>query len=48
MQSFYTEQQKILSQTARDFSLTELAPKASEVDENENFPIEQFQALSNL
>ena len=48
MQSFYTEQQKILSQTARDFSLTELSPKASEVDENENIPIEQFQALSNL
>ena len=48
MQSFYTEQQKILLQTAKEFSIGELAPKAHEIDEKEQFPMDQFKGLASL
>ena len=48
MQSFYTEQQKILLQTAKEFSIAELAPKAHEIDEKEQFPMDQFKGLASL
>ncbi|MEX0761180.1 MAG: acyl-CoA dehydrogenase family protein [Dehalococcoidia bacterium] len=48
MKPLYTEQQEMLTATAREFAQRELAPKAAEVDENEKFPREQFQGLAEL
>ncbi|MSQ08427.1 MAG: acyl-CoA dehydrogenase [Dehalococcoidia bacterium] len=48
MQPFFTEQQEMLRQTARDFARRELAPKAAEVDEREEFPRAQFKGMAAL
>ena len=48
MQSFYTDQQQLLAKTTREFALSELGPKASNIDEHEIFPREQFMSLATL
>ena len=48
MQSFYTDQQQLLAKTTREFALSELEPKASNIDEHEIFPQEQFTSLATL
>ena len=48
MQPFYNEQQTMLATTIREFSAANLAPRADEVDEKEEFPIEQFRGLAEL
>jgi butyryl-CoA dehydrogenase len=48
MQPFYSEQQEMLRQAARDFARNELAPKAAEVDEREEFPHGQFKGMADL
>lgn len=48
MQSFYTDQQQLLAKTTREFALSELGPKASNIDEHEIFPREQFTSLATL
>ena len=48
MQPFYNEQQTMLATTVREFSAANLAPRADEVDEKEEFPIEQFRGLAEL
>jgi butyryl-CoA dehydrogenase len=48
MQPFYNEQQTMLATTVREFAADNLAPRADEVDENEEFPIDQFRGLAEL
>ena len=48
MQPFYNEQQTMLATTIREFSAANLAPRADEVDEKEEFPIDQFRGLAEL
>ncbi len=48
MQPFYNEQQNMLATTVRKFATDQLAPKADEVDEKEEFPLEQFRGLADL
>ena len=48
MQPFYNEQQTMLATTVRQFSAENLAPRADEVDEKEEFPIDQFRGLAEL
>ena len=48
MQPFYNEQQTMLATTVREFSAANLAPRADEVDEKEEFPIDQFRGLAEL
>jgi butyryl-CoA dehydrogenase len=48
MQPFYNEQQTMLATTVREFAAEKLAPRADEVDEKAEFPIEQFRQLAEL
>jgi alkylation response protein AidB-like acyl-CoA dehydrogenase len=48
MQPFYNEQQTMLATTVRQFSAENLAPRADEVDEKEEFPIDQFRGLAEI
>jgi butyryl-CoA dehydrogenase len=48
MQPFYNEQQTMLATTVRQFAAENLAPRADEVDEKEEFPIDQFRGLAKL
>ncbi len=48
MQPFYNEQQTMLATTVREFAAEKLASRADEVDENEEFPIDQFRGLAEL
>ncbi len=48
MQPLYSEQQEMLAATVREFAAKELAPRAAEVDEKEQFPWEQFKGLAEL
>jgi len=48
MQPFYNEQQTMLATTVREFAAEKLAPRADEVDEKEEFPIDQFRGLAEL
>lgn len=48
MELFYTEQQKLLRTTTREFSERELEPRAADVDRDEAFPAEQFRGLAGL
>jgi len=48
MQPFYNEQQTMLATTVREFAADKLAPRADEVDEKEEFPIDQFRGLAEL
>ena len=41
-------EQKIIQETVRKFSRTELAPKAAEIDEKEIFPREAWDKLASL
>lgn len=48
MRPFYNEQQTMLATMTREFAAQELAPRADEVDTNEEFPIDQFHGLADL
>lgn len=48
MQPFYNEQQTMIATTVRQFAAENLVPRAGEVDEKEEFPIDQFRGLANL
>jgi butyryl-CoA dehydrogenase len=48
MQPFYNEQQTMLATTVREFAAEKLAPRADEVDEKAEFPINQFRGLAKL
>jgi alkylation response protein AidB-like acyl-CoA dehydrogenase len=48
MRASLTEQQELLRQTARDFALKELEPRAAEVDSTEQFPRHQFRGLAEI
>ena len=48
MQPFYNEQQNMLATTVREFAAENLAPLANQVDEKEEFPMEQFKGLAQL
>ena len=48
MQPFYNEQQNMLATTVREFAAENLAPLADQVDEKEEFPMEQFRGLAQL
>lgn len=48
MRPLYSEQQEMLAATVREFATKELAPKAAEVDEKEQFPWEQMKGLAEL
>jgi len=43
-----TEEQRILQTTVKTFAENELAPKADELDQKEEFPWENFKGLANL
>jgi butyryl-CoA dehydrogenase len=43
-----TEEQRILQSTVKTFAENELAPKADELDQKEEFPWENFKGLANL
>ena len=43
-----TEQQELLRTTARDFARRELEPRAVDVDEAEEFPVDNFRGLAEL
>ncbi len=43
-----TEEQKMLRQLAREFAQNELAPKAAEIDETLEFPIENLRKMGEL
>ena len=43
-----SEEQKMVRQMVRDFANDKLAPKAEEVDEKEEFPIESFKMMADL
>ncbi len=44
----FTEEQSMIKETARKFAVEELAPKASERDEKEEFPDEEVKKLAEL
>jgi len=44
----FTEEQLMIKETARKFAIEELAPKASERDEKEEFPHEEIKKLAEL
>jgi len=44
----FTEEQLMIKETARKFAVEELAPKASERDEKEEFPHEEIKKLAEL
>ena len=48
MQPFYNEQQTMLATTVREFAADKLAPRADEVDEKAEFPMDQFRGLAEL
>jgi butyryl-CoA dehydrogenase len=48
MQPFYNEQQTMLATTIREFAAEKLAPRADEVDEKAEFPMDQFKGLAEL
>jgi acyl-CoA dehydrogenase len=48
MQPFYNEQQTMLATTVREFAAERLAPRAAEVDEKAEFPMDQFKGLAEL
>ncbi|HCI85359.1 MAG TPA: acyl-CoA dehydrogenase, partial [Dehalococcoidia bacterium] len=48
MQPFYNEQQNMLVTTVREFAAENLAPLANQVDEKEEFPMEQLKGLAQL
>ena len=48
MQPFYNEQQTMMATTVRQFAAENLSPRADEVDEKEEFPIDQFRCLAKL
>jgi len=48
MQSFYNEQNTMLATTVREFATEKLAPRADDVDEKAEFPIDQFRGLAEL
>ena len=48
MQPFYNEQQTMLATTVREFAAEKLAPRANEVDDKAEFPIDQFRGLAEL
>ena len=48
MKPLYTEQQEMLGATLREFAQKELAPRAAQVDESEEFPREQMDGLAAL
>jgi alkylation response protein AidB-like acyl-CoA dehydrogenase len=48
MQPYYSEEQEMLRRTAREFAARELAPRAAEVDDREEFPAEQFRGMAAL
>ena len=48
MQPFYNEQQTMLATTMREFAAEKLAPRADEVDEKAEFPMDQFRGLAEL
>jgi alkylation response protein AidB-like acyl-CoA dehydrogenase len=48
MQPFYNEQQTMLAATMREFAAEKLAPRADEVDEKAEFPMDQFRGFSEL
>jgi alkylation response protein AidB-like acyl-CoA dehydrogenase len=48
MQPFYNEQQTMLATSVREFSAEKLAPRADEVDEKAEFPVDQFSGLAEL
>ncbi len=48
MQPFYNEQQNMLATTVREFAAENLAPLANQVDEKEEFPMEQLKGLAQL
>ncbi|HIK89521.1 MAG TPA: acyl-CoA dehydrogenase [Dehalococcoidia bacterium] len=48
MQPFYNEQQTMLAATMREFAAEKLAPRADEVDEKAEFPMDQFRGLAEL
>lgn len=48
MQPFFNEQQTMLATTVREFAAENLAPFADDVDEKEEFPIDQFRGLAEL
>jgi len=43
-----TEEQLMIKETARKFAVEELAPKAAERDEKEEFPHEEIKKLAEL
>ncbi len=43
-----TEQQELLRTTARDFARRELEPRATEIDEAEEFPVDNFRGSAKL
>jgi len=45
---FFTDDQKLLQETIRDFALNEVAPIADEIDENERFPVETVEKMFEL
>ncbi|MBI2965483.1 MAG: acyl-CoA dehydrogenase family protein [Chloroflexi bacterium] len=48
MRATLTERQELLRQTAREFALKELEPRAADVDSNEEFPRRQFDGLAAI
>ena len=45
---FFTDDQRLLQETIRDFALNEVAPIAAEIDENERFPVETVDKMFDL
>ncbi len=44
----FTEEQRLIQQTARDFAAREIAPKASELDKNGRWPVEIVKQMGEL
>ena len=45
---FFTDDHKLLRDTVREFAINEIAPIASEIDENERFPVETVKKMNDL
>ena len=45
---FFTDDHKLLRDTVREFAINEVAPIASEIDENERFPVETVKKMNDL
>ncbi len=45
---FFTDDQRLLQETIRDFALNEVAPIADEIDEEERFPLETVDKMFKL